>query len=229
MPYKSEAHRLQLEAARHKAHTDPKSAALRSASLAHRWNIDRDRMLAGMRAMQSPEARRRAADANRRPLAVKFNEKVSPEPNSGCWLWLGSTSNLGYGQMRVDGRAVLATHISLALAGKPRPSPKSCALHSCDIPCCVNPAHLRWGSLKDNTADSIMRGRADQSGLALGHDISRAKRKPRIAVTCEGCGVDFEKPPWNYNADRHHFCSTVCCATWQKAAYTGKPISSWAT
>ena len=29
---------------------------------------------------------------------------ISPEPNTGCWLWMGATDNNGYGAITVDRR-----------------------------------------------------------------------------------------------------------------------------
>ena len=34
-----------------------------------------------------------------RPLMDRFWDKVVVEPNSGCWLWDGATTN-GYGQIQ---------------------------------------------------------------------------------------------------------------------------------
>lgn len=55
-------------------------------------------------------------------------------------------------------RTGLATHISLALAGRPRPGDAH-ACHTCDNPQCVNPAHLWWGTLTDNNRDMHAKGR----------------------------------------------------------------------
>ena len=33
-----------------------------------------------------------------RRVPPRFWDKVSPEPNSGCWLWLGSVTAKGYGE-----------------------------------------------------------------------------------------------------------------------------------
>lgn len=118
-------------------------------------------------AMRTPEARRKAAEALRRPVADRFAAYASPEPNTGCWLWAGSCDSHGYGQLRVDGQLRFASHISLELDGRPRPSPEACARHSCDFPPCVNPDHLEWGTRKQNTADAIKRGRLNTDGLAL--------------------------------------------------------------
>lgn len=32
-----------------------------------------------------------------KPLLAYFQEKVSPEPNTGCWLWTGNEARGGYG------------------------------------------------------------------------------------------------------------------------------------
>jgi hypothetical protein len=86
------------------------------------------------------------------PLADRFANLASPEPNSGCWIWLGAVTKSGYGIIRIDGKTKLATHLSLELNGFPR-SGSDFALHSCDTPSCVNPDHLRWGSQQENMAD----------------------------------------------------------------------------
>lgn len=41
--------------------------------------------------------------------------------------------------------------------------PGAFALHSCDNPKCVNPAHLRWGTRQENIDDMVSRGRHRQS------------------------------------------------------------------
>lgn len=92
-------------------------------------------------------------------LAERFEAKVSPEPNSGCWLWLGAVTKAGYGIMGIDGSTRPATHISLELQGSERPAPDQFACHKCDTPSCVNPAHLFWGTHSDNMADQKAKGR----------------------------------------------------------------------
>lgn len=93
-------------------------------------------------------------------LSERFHRYASPEPNSGCWLWLAGALRKGYGMLYVSpGKIKLATHISLELYGNQRPSPEHWALHKCDNPFCVNPDHLYWGTAVDNFSDMIARGR----------------------------------------------------------------------
>ena len=93
-------------------------------------------------------------------LEQRFWDRVSPEPNSGCWLWTGAGSR-NYGQMRAPAPAkhvTYATHIALLLAGRPQPSPTALACHRCDVSWCVNPDHLYWGTDKTNARDCVERG-----------------------------------------------------------------------
>jgi hypothetical protein len=125
-------------------------------------------------AMHAPEARKKAAESNRKPLAERFARHTHPEPNSGCWLWSGARLVSDYGILRIDGRQRFATHVSLELYGHPRPFPKAFALHSCDNPICVNPDHLRWGTAQDNVDDAKKRGRLNTSGLKAFNEARRA-------------------------------------------------------
>lgn len=88
---------------------------------------------------------------------ARFLAYVSPEPNTGCWLWLGCYTTHGYGKMSVAGIEQAAHRISYALF-KAQPGPLHIR-HKCDTPACVNPDHLELGTPADNTQDSIKRGR----------------------------------------------------------------------
>jgi len=97
----------------------------------------------------------------------RFWAKVSPEPNSGCWLWTGALlSPNGYGVFRLSvGKNMTAHRYSCELAHG-TPEEGECALHKCDVKSCVNPDHLYWGSVKDNTRDAIERGQWAIAGEA---------------------------------------------------------------
>lgn len=90
-------------------------------------------------------------------LKTRLMRFVSPEPNTGCWLWVGHINRTGYGHMRVMGKTVMAHRLSYALLVK---EPKKLhVLHKCDTPCCVNPDHLFLGTNQDNVNDKMSKGR----------------------------------------------------------------------
>ena len=77
-----------------------------------------------------------------------------------CWLWRGYTEK-GYGRV-FDGTRMRAAH-DLALewfSGEPRP-PGLDTCHSCNIPACVNPHHLRYDTRSSNVQDMLRAGRGN--------------------------------------------------------------------
>lgn len=91
-------------------------------------------------------------------VASRFWAKVDKRGPDECWLWTGAANMDGYGRLKINGKFLRASHISLAIDNRPRLSDLH-ALHSCDNPQCVNPSHLRWGTNADNVGDMLARGR----------------------------------------------------------------------
>jgi len=79
-----------------------------------------------------------------------------------CWFWSGAVSErTGYPMARArDGRVTTAGQVLLFdVLGIP-PGPQ--ALHHCDTPLCLNPAHLWPGTAFDNMRDAAAKGRLAQ-------------------------------------------------------------------
>jgi hypothetical protein len=75
-----------------------------------------------------------------------------PEPNTGCWLWLGSDSGNGYGKVSIDGKDMMVHRVVYELLVGPIPDGLVLDhIPRCRCRRCCNPDHLEPVTIQVNT------------------------------------------------------------------------------
>lgn len=119
------------------------------------------------------------------PIPQRFFTRVSPEPNTGCWLWTGSCFSLGYGQFHINRCPKLAHRVAYEmLVG---PIPRGLELdHLCHVRSCVNPQHLRPATRRQN--QSNLRGKSEGkfSSKHVGVNLARKEGKWVARIHVQG-------------------------------------------
>ena len=83
-----------------------------------------------------------------------YPDRISPEPNSGCWLWDGTQTTAGYGVFKVSQKMHYAHRVSYELSKGPIIAPLEID-HLCRVRCCVNPDHLELVTPGENVRRGI--------------------------------------------------------------------------
>ena len=139
-------------------------------------------------------------------LTAKFEELFMPEPNSGCWLWLGALSTRGYGFKRfskeMPGQCI-ASRIAYQIYVGPIPNGMF-VCHLCDVRSCVNPDHLWLGTNADNMRDARLKGRTRPRGKRLEPGPVLLGRE------CEVCGSHFLAPRTAVRRGGGRYCGKPC-------------------
>lgn len=104
--------------------------------------------------------------------------------NGACWPWVGPLDRYGYGVVTRTGRAhrlAWQEHHGRKLARD------EVVRHSCDNPCCCNPAHLIVGTQVENIDDRVQKGRSAKGQMngrsKLTATEARAIYKSGVAVS----------------------------------------------
>jgi hypothetical protein len=133
-------------------------------------------------------------------LPVRIQNKIMPEPMSGCWIWLAQLEADGHGRSWRDGKAIYAHRLTYEAAKGKIP----CGMvvdHLCRTRCCVNPDHLEAVTVRTNTERGIsallLRERQlakthcpnghEYSGINLLIEVSTGKRR------CRQCRINQRK------------------------------------
>lgn len=80
-----------------------------------------------------------------------------------CILTKYSTDGGGYGKLELNGKMVKHHRLEYCKANnlKLEDIAGKVVMHLCDNPSCINPAHLKLGTHRDNTLDMFAKGRAN--------------------------------------------------------------------
>lgn len=146
-------------------------------------------------------------------VQAAFEAKYIPEPNSGCWLWLGALNNKGYAQLAVaqkrnGTRSELAHRLAFTWAKGPIPTGKVLD-HLCRVTCCVNPDHLDVVTQRVNIlrGESLFAKNAVKTHCKRGHllDALNTYRPPgrmragKPARQCAECRRQAKRRHWLEN------------------------------
>lgn len=92
------------------------------------------------------------------------------KPNS-CWLWMSTKNKHGYGLISIGRKGegqLLAHRVAWEVANGRIPKGTWVVMHVCDMPACVNPAHLKLGTQADNMRDMWAKDRANPINRPMG-------------------------------------------------------------
>ena len=122
-----------------------------------------------------------------------FEANAFPEPNSGCWIWMGGVRGVNNNLrpvMQLDREPVCAYRFSYVhFIGAVPDGMFVC--HRCHNGLCVNPDHLYVGTPQQNTDDMMRAGRHFSQGdnnpramAALKKRISEISKRRLLNPTC---------------------------------------------
>lgn len=125
-------------------------------------------------------------------LPERFWSKVV-QTHGGCWVWVGAIDTSGYG-IAWNGRRIMGAH-RLAYEMLVGAVPDGLVLDHrvCDLPCCVNPAHMEPATHRANiirgtapTADNARKTHCKRGHELTADNVYRRQDGRRECCACTG-------------------------------------------
>jgi hypothetical protein len=114
---------------------------------------------------------------DKRPLKDRLLGRLKINEQTGCHEWQGYTLD-GYGMIR-DNRKRVRVHTVAFRLFKGSLRKGLCVCHTCDNRKCANPEHLFLGTIQENTADKVAKGR---QAKGAGHGL-RGESHPQSKLS----------------------------------------------
>ncbi len=135
------------------------------------------------------------------PVSIENRVKKTPT----CWLWTGDKTTFGYGCVTTGKgetrrRTQAHRYVYELLVGKIPPG--KIIMHSCDNPPCVNPAHLRVGTVAENQTDMQAKRRSPRGLRHWNGKLSNAQVRA-IRISSDAQAVLAKR----YGVDQSHICN----------------------
>lgn len=144
-------------------------------------------------------------------LDVRFWQRVNK--TDSCWLWTGSKTARGYGQIAINQKPVTTHRLSWELAFGSIPDGMY-VCHRCDVRNCVRPDHLFLGTQADNIRDCSEKGRmhiGEANGTAkLNESIVRD-----IRIKFKESKMSYAELAADFNISLTTAWNIINCKTWK--------------
>jgi hypothetical protein len=128
------------------------------------------------------------------PEAAAANFWSRVDKTGECWLWTGSRTGAGYGNLAIQGKPFYAHRLAYELTRGPIPDGLVID-HLCRVRHCVNPAHLDLVTGRENTRRGL-RHYGVRTVCKAGHDITDPANvyvQPDGRRRCRVCAREYAR------------------------------------
>ncbi len=106
---------------------------------------------------------------------IRFSSKYVVDQENGCWNWIATLNNDGYGKFRKSTNEYMLSH-RFSYEYFIGPLIKGFVIcHKCENPRCVNPDHLRQDTMSSNMIDMVNSGNQGNQKLSVSEVIEIKK------------------------------------------------------
>lgn len=121
-------------------------------------------------------------------LAERLDARTFYEPNTGCWIWLGTDNGAGYGSISYQGKHQLVHRLTYLLEVGPIPGGLDLD-HLCRVRRCRSPYHLEPVTRSENLRRGVLwqcgESHRRQTHCPHGHEYDgRNSRGERVCRAC---------------------------------------------